>query len=83
MREKAKAEKQNELAGGGIWALASSVKKTDPALSEALLREAGALAAAEQTSPVILADCAEAQFADAARPTPEDSAPRPAHAPQI
>ena len=83
VREKAQAEKQNVLAVRAIWTLARSVKKTDPALSEALLREAGALAAAEQTSPVILADCAEAQFAAAAGATPEDAAVRRANAAQI
>jgi tetratricopeptide (TPR) repeat protein len=59
------------------------VKKSDPALSEALLREAGALAEAERTSPVILADCAEAQFAAAAAAAPEDAAVRRANAAQI
>lgn len=65
MREKAQAEKQEVLAVRLVWALSRGVKKTDPALSEALLREAAAMVKPEQTSPVILADCAEAQLAAA------------------
>lgn len=66
LRDKSREEKKDVLAVRALWALARSVKKSDPPLSEALLREAGALARPEQTSPVILADCAEAQLATAA-----------------
>jgi len=83
LREKSHAEKQDVLAVRCIWALARSVKKSDPALSAALLREASALAEAERTSPTILADCAEAQLAAAgAGSSPDESAARLASAAQ-
>ena len=66
LREKAENEKQEVLVVRSIWALAQAVKKTDPDLSAALLREASALAKPEMTNPVILADGAAAQLAGAA-----------------
>jgi TolA-binding protein len=65
-REEAEGEGKNVLAVRCVWALARGVKKSDPALSGALLREAGAIAKPEQTSPLILADCAEALLAASA-----------------
>ncbi len=65
LREKAESEQQNVLAVRAIWALAQAVKKSDPGLSTALCREASALAVPEVTNPVILADGAAAQLADA------------------
>ena len=84
LREKAAGEKQDVLAVRCVWALARSVKKPDPALSGALLREAAALAKPEQTSPLILADCAEALLAGSAENagSPE-SAERRARAAQL
>lgn len=84
VREKAQSEGRKVLAVRCIWALARSVKKPDPALSAALLREAAALAEAEQTSPVILANCAEAQFAAAvAGDSSEEAVSRRSKAAQI
>lgn len=84
LREKAAGENQDVLAVRCVWALARSVKKLDPALSGALLREAAALAKPEQTSPLILADCAEALLAGSAENagSPE-SAERRARAAQL
>lgn len=84
LRDKARSEKQDVLAVRSIWALARAVKKSDPALSTALLREAAALAKPEKTSPVILADCAEALLATAAAGTsPEETSIRRTQAAQI
>lgn len=84
LRDKSREEKKAVLAVRAAWALARSVKKSDPSLSEALLREAGTLAKPEQTSPVILADCAEAQLAAAAAGgTPGEVADRLAKGAQI
>jgi len=66
LREKAESDKQEVLVVRSIWALAQAVKKSDPDLSAALLREASALAKPEITNPVILADGAAAQLAGAA-----------------
>jgi TolA-binding protein len=65
LRAKAEAEKQETLTVRSIWALGQAVKKSDPELSSALFREASALAKAETTNPLILADGAEAQLAGA------------------
>jgi TolA-binding protein len=65
MREQAAAEKKDVLTTRAIWALAQAVKKTDPDLSVALLREAGAMVKPEVTNPMILSDCAEAQLVSA------------------
>lgn len=84
MRDTAQAGGGKVLAVRCLWALARSVKKSDPALSQALLREAGAMADAAETSPAILADCAEAQLAAAAAgPSPDESAARRAKAAQL
>jgi len=82
LREKAQAENKDVLTVRCLWALSRSVRKTDPALAEALLREAAALAEPERTSPVVLADCAEAQLAAAAGSS-EESAGRRAKAAQL
>ena len=84
MREKSEGEEQKVLAVRCLWALARSVKKTDPSLSEALLREAAAMAQPQETSPVVLADCAEAQLAAAVTgSSPEEAVSRRAKAAQI
>jgi TolA-binding protein len=82
LRAKAEAEKQETLTVRSIWALGQAVKKSDPELSSALFREASALAKAEKTSPLILADGAEAQLAGATAGG-EESAGRRAKAAQI
>jgi TolA-binding protein len=75
-REKAEAEDRKVLAVRTIWALGQAVKKTDPELSAALLREASAQADPEITSPMILSDGAEAQLAGAAAGGEEAAARR-------
>ena len=82
LRAKAEAEKQETLTVRSIWALGQAVKKSDPELSSALFREASALAKAETTSPIILADGAEAQLAGTTTEG-EESAGRRAKAAQI
>jgi TolA-binding protein len=66
LRALAEQEKQPVLNVRTIWALAQAVKKSDPALSQALLREASVLADAPTTSSAALADCAQAQMLAAA-----------------
>jgi len=66
LRAQAEAGEQNVLAVRTIWALAQAVKKSDPDLSQALLREASVLVDAQITSPAVLVDCAEAQMLAAA-----------------
>ena len=84
LREKAESDKQDILAVRCVWALARGVKKSDPDLSNALLREAAAMAEPEQTSPLVLADCAEALLlASAENPDAPESAERRAGAAQI
>lgn len=84
LRERATAEKKPVLVVRSIWALAQAVKKSDPPLSVALLREAGALAKPEVTSPAVLADCAEAQLAlEGGAPDVEETVKRRAKAEQI
>lgn len=84
MRDEALAVGKKVLAVRCIWALARSVKKTDPALSGALLREAGAMAQASETSSAILSDCAEAQLAAAdTGGSPDESAVRRAKSAQL
>ena len=82
LREKAESEKQDVLAVRSVWALGQAVKKTDPPLSAALLREAAAMAKPEVTNPIILADGAEAQLAAAAEAGSE-AADRRAKAAQL
>jgi TolA-binding protein len=82
LREKATAEKQDVLAVRTTWALAQATRKTDPGLSVALLREASAMAKPEVTSPLILADCAQAQLATADA-EPNDAATRRQRAAQL
>ena len=82
LRAKAEAEKQETLTVRSIWALGQAVKKSDPELSSALFREASALAKAETTNPLILADGAEAQLAGATAGD-EESAGRREKAAQI
>ena len=84
LREKARDDGQDILAVRCVWALARGVKKSDPDLSSALLREAAALAKPEQTSPLILADCAEALLLTSAEKTDApESAERRAAAAQL
>lgn len=84
MRDQANAKGEKVLAVRATWALAQAVKKSDPPLSIALLREASAAVKPEQTSPVILADCADALLSAPADngATPE-SAERQAKAAQL
>ena len=82
LRAKAEAEQQETLTVRSIWALGQAVKKSDPELSSALFREASALAKAETTNPLILADGAEAQLAGATSGG-EESAGRREKAAQI
>ncbi len=67
MQTAAKEAGQGPLELRSIWARAQAVTKTDPALREALLREATLLARPETTNPLILDDCATAQLS-AGRP---------------
>ena len=84
LREEAEGGGKSVLAVRCIWALARGVKKSDPALSGALLREASAMAKPEQTNPLILADCAEALLAASAQdPDSPESAERRARAAQL
>lgn len=69
LRQQAETDGQKVLAVRTIWALAQAVKKSDPGLSQALLREASVLAEAPVTSPAVLADCAEAQMLTAEQQT--------------
>ncbi len=69
LRAQAEAAEQEVLTVRTIWALAQAVKKSDPDLSQALLREASVLVAAQVTSSAVLADCAEAQMLAAAAQT--------------
>jgi TolA-binding protein len=62
MRAAAEASQQEVLAVRTIWALAQAVKKSDPALSQALLREASVLVEPSVTSSIVLADVAAAQM---------------------
>lgn len=82
LRERADAEKQEVLAVRAIWALAQAVRKTDPTLSVALLREVTPLAKPEVTSSRILADCAQAQLT-AAEADPADALGRRQKAAQL
>ena len=84
LREKADKEGKPTLAVRAIWALSQAVKKSDPALSNALLREAAARVKPEETSPLILADCAGALSAAAAESAGADeSSARRAKAVQL
>ena len=69
LRAQAEAGKESVLAVRAIWALAQAVKKSDPELSRALLREASVLVDPPVTSPVVLADCAGAQAEEAGAQT--------------
>lgn len=80
VRAKAEAENRETLAVRSIWALGRAVKRSDPDLSAALLREATALAKPETTAPEILADGAAAQLAAA---TGAESAERRAKAARL
>lgn len=66
LRQESEADGRKVLTVRTIWALAQAVRKSDPDLSQALLREASLLAEAPVTSPTVLADCAEAQMGAAA-----------------
>ena len=66
MRAEAEASQQEVLAVRTIWALARAAQKSDPDLSQALLREASVMVEPEVTSSTVLADCAEAQMLAAA-----------------
>jgi TolA-binding protein len=84
LREKASSEKKNVLALRAAWALSQAVKKSDPPLSGALLREASGLVKPEDTSPLIIADCAEAlNVAAAENAGTEESTARRAKAAQL
>ncbi len=77
MRAEAEAAQQEVLTVRTIWALAQAVKKTDPELSQALLREASVLVKPPVTSSMVLADCAEAQMlAASAESDPAEAARR-------
>lgn len=76
LRDRATQSGQNVLAVRSIWALSRAVRKSDPGLSVALLREAALLAEPETTHPIILADCAEAQLVSDGSETEEESATR-------
>jgi TolA-binding protein len=62
MRAEAESAQQEVLTVRAIWALAQAVKKQDPALSQALLREASVLLEPSETSSMVLADAAAAQM---------------------
>ncbi len=62
LRAEAESAQQEVLAVRAIWALAQAVKKSDPALSQALLREASVLVEPPVTSSMVLADVAGAQM---------------------
>ena len=62
MRAEAEAAQQEVLTVRTIWALAQAVKKSDPALSAALLREASVRVEPSVTSSMVLADVAAAQM---------------------
>ncbi len=62
MRAEAEAAQQEVLTVRTIWALAQAVKKSDPGLSQALLREASVLVEPSVTSSMILGDVAGAQM---------------------
>ena len=66
LRKEAVKEGKEVLLVRTICALAQAVKKTDPTLSVALLREASVLADPSLINPRILADCAGAQLSAAA-----------------
>ncbi|MEY3479304.1 MAG: hypothetical protein RIQ71_79 [Verrucomicrobiota bacterium] len=84
LRDGATGKGEKVLVVRAIWALAQAVKKSDPPLSSALLREASALLKPEETSPLIIADCAEALLSSSADNTnPGDSAERRAKAAQL
>jgi outer membrane protein assembly factor BamD (BamD/ComL family) len=76
LRTQAEAEDQTVLAVRAIWALAQAVKKSDPDLSQALLREASVMVAPPVTSPAVLSDCAEAQMLAAAEADPAEATRR-------
>ena len=76
LRQQAETDGQKVLAVRTIWALAQAVRKSDPGLSQALLREASVLAEAPVTSPAVLADCAEAQMLTAEQQTDPAEATR-------
>jgi len=66
MRAEAEENDERTLAIRTMWALSQAVQKSDPALSQALLREASVLVNPQSTGPAILADCAAAQMDAAA-----------------
>jgi TolA-binding protein len=76
LRDRATQAGEDVLAVRSIWALSRAVRKSDPGLSVALLREAALLAKPETTNPMILADCAEAQLASEGGETAEESVTR-------
>lgn len=77
LRQEAESDGRKVLAVRTIWALAQAVKKSDPTLSQALLREASLLADPPVTSPAVLADCAAAQMSAAsAQEDPAETARR-------
>ena len=77
MRSAAEAGQQEVLAVRTIWALSQAVKKSDPELSQALLREASVLVNPAVTGSVVLADCAASQLlAAAAESDPAEAARR-------
>lgn len=57
------AKSKKTLLMRTLWAKANALKKTDPDASKALLIEAAALANVQTTSPLLLADFADALFA--------------------
>ena len=84
LRENAEKEKKKVLALRATWALAQAVRKSDPPLSGALLREASATVRPDETSPLIIADCAEALAAAAAdEPGTAESSARLAKSSQL
>lgn len=76
LRQQAEEQEQSVLAVRSIWALAQAVKKSDPPLSQALLREASVLVNPQMTNSMVLADCAEAQLQAAEEETNETEAKR-------
>ena len=76
LRDRATQAGQDVLAVRSIWALSRAVRKSDPGLSVALLREAALLAEPETTHAMILADCADAQLTSDGNESAEESAKR-------
>ncbi len=75
-RAQAEANEQPVLVVRTIWALAQAVRRSDPELSEALLREASVLVDPPVTSPAVLSDVAAAQMLAAEEQTDPAEAAR-------